>query len=152
MLALVSYLVEIARLNNGHTKLLYVNCDISDLISEATNRWKIQNPSKPLNVELNITDPAFHLDKERIRLIITYLLALASIRVTEGTVSLFVNDSEDALNVRVQSNGKKAVDKSEMDTAMIVFVTTSLVKLHRGRISDPQETEDGLLLSFSLPR
>jgi len=152
MLALVSYLVEIARLNNGHTKLLYGDCDVSELITEVTNRWKTQNPSRPLMVEMKISDPDFHLDKERARLIIMYLLALASIRITEGTLSLFAEDSEETLNIRVQSNGKKAVDKSEMDTAMIVFVTTSLVKLHGGQMDDPQETDDGLLMRLSLPR
>jgi len=152
MLALVSYLVEIARLNNGHTKLSPNNCDVSELITETTNRWKTQNPSTPLNVELNIANPAFQLDKERTRLIVMYLLTLASVRVTEGTVSLFANDSEDAVKIRIQSNGKKTVDKSEMDTAMILFVTTSLVKLHGGQMDNPQETNDGLALSFLLPR
>jgi len=152
MLSLVSYLVDIARLNNGNTKLLLNDCDISELITDVTNRWKIQNPSKPLNVELNIFNSAFHLDKERLRLIVTYLLTLASLRVTEGTVSLFASDSNDALKIRVQSNGKKAIDKSEMDTAMIIFVTTSLVNLHGGQMNNLQETEDRVLLSFSLPR
>lgn len=152
MLALISYLVDIARLNNGNTKLSLNDCDISELLTDVTNRWKTQNPSKPLNVELNISNSAVNLDKERMRLIVTYLLTLASLRVTEGTVSLFASDSNDALKIRAQSNGKKAIDKSEMDTAMIIFVTTSLVKLHGGQMDDPQETDDGVLLSFSLPR
>ncbi len=67
-------------------------------------------------------------------------------------MSLFASDSDDALKIRIQCNGKKAIDKSEMDTAMIIFVTTSLIELHGGQADDPQETEDGVLLSFSLPR
>lgn len=152
MLALVSYLVEIARLNNGHTKLSREDANIADVITETTNRWKTQNPSKPLSIETNFTDPNFNVDKAQMRQIISHMLSFASVRVTEGTVSLSASDSDNTLKVRVQSNGKKPVDKSEMDSAMLGFIIASLVKLHGGQMDNPQETDDGLLLKFSLSR
>ena len=152
MLALISYLVEIARLNNGHTKLSRENANVADIITEATNRWKTQNTSKPLSIETNFTDPTFNVDKAQFRQIISHLLSFASVRVTEGTVSLSASESNNELKVRVQSNGKKPMDKSEMDSAMLGYIITSLVKLHGGQMDDPQETDDGLLLKFSLPR
>ena len=152
MLALVSYLVEIARLNNGRLKLMRENGNIVDLITEATNRWKPQNASKPLSIETNFTNPTFNVDKAQMRQIISHLLSFASVRVTEGTVSLSASDSDNTLKIRVQSKGKKPIDKSEMDSAMLGFIITSLAKLHGGQMDDPQETDDGLLLKFSLPR
>lgn len=152
MLALISYLVEIARLNNGHTRLTREDTSMVDLITEATNRWKTQNRAKPLSVEMNFTDPVFSVDKAQMRQIVSHLLSFASVRVTEGTVALSASDSDDALKVRVQSNGKKPIDKSEMDSAMLGFIIASLVKLHGGQMDNPQETDDGLLLKFSLPR
>jgi len=152
MLALISYLVEIARLNNGHTKLSREDTSMVDILTEATNRWKTQNASKPLSIEMNFTNPTFNVDKAQMRQIISHLLSFASVRVTEGTVSLSASDSDDTLKIRVQSNGKKPIDKSEMDSAMLGFIIASLVKLHGGQMDDPQETEDGLLLRFSLPR
>ncbi len=152
MLALISYLVEIARLNNGHTQLSREDTNIDEIITETTNRWKTQNPSKPLTIETNLTNPVFNVDRAQTRQIISHLLSFASVRVTEGTVSLSANDSEDTLEVRVQSYGRKSIDKSEMDSAMLGFIITSLVKLHGGQMDDPQETEDGLLLKFPLPR
>ncbi|HEY5731379.1 MAG TPA: histidine kinase dimerization/phospho-acceptor domain-containing protein [Anaerolineales bacterium] len=152
MLALTSYLVEIARLNNGHLKLSREDANIPNLITEATNRWKIQNASRLLSVETTFADPVFNVDKAQMRQIISHLLSFASVRVTEGTVSLSAGDSDDTLKVRVQSNGKKPIDKSEMDSAMLGFITKSLIKLHGGQMDDPQETDDGLLLKFSLHR
>jgi K+-sensing histidine kinase KdpD len=152
MLALVTYLVEIARLNNGHLKLSRSDNNITEIITDATNRWKTQSTAKPLNIDVTIANPSFNVDKAQTRTIFMYLLTFASIRVTEGTVSLLADDSGNALNVKIQSNGKKAVDKSEMDSSMLEFITTSLVKLHDGQMDDPQETDDGLVLSFSLPR
>lgn len=152
MLALIGYLVEIARLNNGHTKLSLEEADITEIIDETTKRWKTQYASKPLHTDLTIARPAFHVDRGHIRQVFSHLLTFASIRLTEGTVTLSANDSDDSLKVRVQSNGTKSTDKFEMDATMLHFITASLVKLHGGQMDDPQETEDGLLLRFSLPR
>ena len=152
MLALVGYLVDIARLNNGHTKLSPEDTNLSDLITETTDLWKIKNPSKPLKMDVNFSNPIFKVDMAQMRQILSHMLTFADIRVTEGTVSLSASDTEDALKIKVQSSGKKGIDKFEMDSAMIVFVTTSLIKLHGGQMDDPQETEEGMLLSFSLPR
>lgn len=152
MLALVGYLVEIARLNNGHTNLSLEEVDIMEIIEETTKRWTTHYASKPLHSELTISNPAFHVDRGHIRQIFSHLLTFASIRLTEGTVSLSASDSDDALKVRIQSNGAKATDQFEMDVSMLRFITTSLIKLHGGQMDDPQETEDGWLLRFSLPR
>ncbi len=152
MLALISYLVEIARLNNGHIKLSREDANIEELITETMNRWKIQNTTKPLSIETSFGNPVFNFDKAHMRQIISHMLSFASVRVTEGTVLLSASDSDNALKIRVQSSGKKPIDKSEMDSAMLVFIIASLVKLHGGQMDHPQETEDGLLLKFSLPR
>ena len=152
MLALISYLVEIARLNNGHTKLTLEDANIVDIITETTNRWKTQNTSKPRSIETNIANPTFNVDKAQMRQIITHLLSFASIRVTEGAISLTASDPNDILEIRVQSRGKKPVDKSEMDSAMLGFIISSLIKLHGGQMDDPQETDDGLVLKLSLMR
>jgi hypothetical protein len=91
MLSLISYLVEIARLNNGHTQLSRENADIAELITETTSRWKTQNQTKPLTVETNLTNPIFNVDKAQMRQIISHLLSFASVRVTEG---LFVKHDD----------------------------------------------------------
>ena len=151
-LALISYLVDIARLNRGQMQLLREDNDIKEIIDETTTRWKAQNPSAPLNMDVNINNSIFNVDKMQMRQVISHLLTFVALRVTEGTVSLSINDSDNTLKVLVHSNGKKAVDKSEMDSAMLTFITSSLIKLHGGQMDDPQETDDGLMLKFSLPR
>jgi hypothetical protein len=128
------------------------NANIIDVVTEATNRWKIQNTSKTLSIETNISNPAFTVDVAQMRQIISHLLTFASIRVTEGTVSLSARDLNDTLEIRVQSRGNKPVDRSEMDSAMLGFITSSLIKLHGGQMDEPQELDDGLLLRFSLSR
>jgi len=151
-LALISYLVEIARLNNGRVTLALEERNLAEVILENAERWKNQNPAKPLTADIQIASPTFKIDPAQMRQIISHLLTFASVRVTEGTVSLSAKDDDQGLNVSVQSAGKKGVDKMEMDSAMLNFITSSLIKLHGGKMEEPQETDDGLLLSFSLPR
>ena len=152
MLALISQLVEIARINNGHMTLRREDLNLADFILEITERWKNQNPSKPLITDIQLSSPIFNIDPVQLRQIINYSLTFASIRVTEGTVSFSAWDDETSLTVKIQSTGHKAADKMEMDSAMLSFITTSLVKMHGGRMEETQETDDGLLLSFSLPK
>ena len=152
MLALIGYLVEIARLNNGQTQVTREETDLAEILVEAANRWKTQNPAKPLTLETNLTNPRFNVDRAQMRQIISHLLTFASLRVTEGTVSLSASDTNAELKIRAQSFGKKSADKFEMDSAMLDFIITSLVKLHGGQMADPQETDDGWLLTVTLPR
>ena len=152
MLALLSNLVDIARLNNGHTVLSRVETDLANFLGETAERWKTQNSAKPLTVNTQIIAPSFSVDPQQMRHIITHLLNFAAVRVTEGSISLSATDNDRGVDVSIQSTGKKAVDKSEMDSAMLSFIADSLIKLHGGKMGAPFETDDGLLLTFSLPR
>ncbi len=151
MLSLLSSLVEIARLNNGIT-LAREEKNLATIITENAERWKTQNPAKPLTFDIQISSPTYSVDPQQMRQIISHLLTFAAIRVTEGTVSLLAAENEQGVQVSIQSTGKKGPDKMEMDSAMLGFIAGSLIKLHGGVLHEPQETEDGMTLSFSLPR
>lgn len=152
MLTLVTNLVEMAHLNNGEIALQLEECSLTDLLEDIIDRWKLQNPQLPMTTRISISAPILKVDRVRQRQLISNLLTYASIRVTEGVMSISANDDEQGIYVNIQSAGKKARDKSEMDSAMLGFICASLIKLHGGKMDEPQETEDGMLLSFSLPR
>jgi signal transduction histidine kinase len=152
MLALISQLVEIARLNNGHLTLSRSDRDLADLLVETAERWKNQNPSKPLSTDIQIASPVFSIDPQQMRQVITYLLTLAALRVTEGAVLLSARGDELGLKLSIQSEGKKAADPMEMDVTMLGFIARALIKMHGGQMADPQETGTGLVLGFTLPR
>ncbi len=152
MLFFVNNLVEMARLNIGHITPQRVECDMPDLIRESTERWQTANPAKLLTVDIQITKPVFMADQMHMRQVIFTLLNYAALRITEGSLTLFASDKEDSLHVQIHSSGTKPLDKFELDSAMLNFVATALVKLHAGNMNEPQETQTGMSLSFSLPR
>jgi len=151
-LALISQLVEIARINKGHITLAHEERNPANFLTEIVDRWKIQNPTKPLSTDIQLTLPTISMDVLQTRQIIAHSLTFAAIRVSDGTLHLTARDDDKGLNITVQSTGKKAVDKMEMDTAMLDFIISSLVKLLGGSAEEPQELDDGFLLRFSLPR
>jgi K+-sensing histidine kinase KdpD len=152
MLTLVNNLVDMARLNKGQLPLIIKECNIAELIQDAADRWKIQNQKLPLTTSIAITEPTYNVDNTHLRNVVNNLLTFASIRVTEGAIALSATGDANGLNVSIQSAGKKSRDKFEMDSAMLGFICNSLIKMHSGKMEDPQETEDGLLLAFSLPK
>ena len=152
MLALISYLVEIARLNKAQVVISKEERDLNEFLTDVTNKWKNQNSTKPLTTDIQLTTPAFSFDQQQLRQIVNHLLTFAAVRVTEGTVMLTAREDDQVLNIRVQSFGKKGADKMEMDSAMLGFITATLLKLHGGTMEEPQETDDGFLLKLSLPR
>jgi signal transduction histidine kinase len=152
MLALIGYLVEIARLNIGHTQLAREAVNLNEILLETTNRWKAQNPTFTLAVEVNVPDSRFNLDRAQIRQLISHLLTFASLRVSAGNVTLSASASDTSLQLRAQSFGTKKADTAEMDTAMLTFIIASLARLHGGEMQPPEETENGLLLTVTLPR
>jgi K+-sensing histidine kinase KdpD len=152
MLTLINNLVVMARLNRGEIKLTRKEVNLAELIGEAMDSWKTQNLKIPLTSSITIINPAFRVDSGHVRTIISDLLTYAAIRVSEGAVSLAAGDDHKEVRVTVQSRGNKLRDKSEMDSAMLGFISSALVNLHGGKMDEPRETEDGLLLGFSLPR
>ena len=150
MLTLVANLVEMAHLNNGEIVLQRKEYHVADLLKDVTDQWALKNPALPLTASIELSAPNFNVDEVRLRQVVMNLLSYAALRVTAGTISLSANGDERGMTVTVQSAGEKSRDKFEMESAMLNFICSSLIKLHGGKLNEPQETEDGLLLEFSL--
>lgn len=152
MLSLLGNLVDMARLNNGQIKLAREKCDVTSLINKMAGQWQAQSPAKPLATDIRIAAPTFTVDANRLHQVISNLLTYAAIRVTDGSLALSATDDATGLNIVIKSSGVKSRDKSEMDCAMLEFISASLLKLHGGKMDTLEETEDGMLIVFSLPR
>lgn len=153
MLTLTNNLIDMARLNNGDIKIEQVRGDLAQSFTDATNRWKTQNPSKELQASINLNENVFTFDGARIRQVVNGLLTYAGNHVAEGgKLTLTARDDEKNIIVEIESSGEKARDKYEMDLAMIGFICRGLIGLHGGSLTIGEDTGHGLGLSFSLPK
>lgn len=151
MLFLLNNLVDMARLNTGQITLQKAECDMPSLFEETVERWKTANPSVQLNTKINISQATQIVDKLHLRQIVSTLLTYASLRITKGSLYFSVANEKDHLNFTIQSIGTKSVDKFELDSAMLSFVGTALIKLHGGDVAIHEDTDSGLLIGFYIP-
>lgn len=153
MLALTNNLIDMARLSTGDIKIEISECDLAQILTEATNRWKTQNPGKELNTSISLDHPAANLDSARIRQVVNGLLTYAGNHVT-GACKVFLRAQEDGnyFLIEIESKGEKARDKMELDLAMLGFITHGLIGLHGGTLELGEDTGAGLGLRFTLPK
>jgi signal transduction histidine kinase len=153
MLLLTSNLIDMARLNNGDIKIEITPANLAQILSDATTRWKNQNPNKELETDIDIKTPDTQLDTARMRQVISGLLTYAGNHVAEhGKVTLRARDDEKGYTIEIQSAGDKARDKFELDLAMFGFICCGLIGLHGGNLELGEESSSGFALKFTLPK
>ena len=153
MLALSNNLIDMARLNNGDIKVEINQGDMNLVLSEATSRWKIQNPGKELITNIDIQNSETRLDSARMRQVVSGLLTYAGNHVAEnGKVSLHAHENEKNFIIKIESAGEKARDKYELDLVMLGFICRGLINLHCGNLEFGEDTGSGFSLRFTLPK
>ena len=153
MLTLTSNLIDMARLNNGDIKIEMHPASLAQVLMDATNRWKTQNPGKELDTSFDIKTPETELDSARMRQIVSGLLTYAGNHVAEhGKVSLRALEDDQNFIIKIESAGEKARDKFEMDLAMFGFICRGLINLHGGTLELGEDIGTGLALKFTLPK
>ena len=156
MLALVSNLVDMARINRGETKTNFETGDVLPVIEEAAARWKAQNPAKELVTVSLVSSPALplHMDATRMRQIISNLLTYAALYIEDQGQLTFTFEEEEAaqLNLSIKSAGAKTRGVSKMDITMLNFISRALLELHGGKLLQCQESEQGANIRFTLPK
>jgi signal transduction histidine kinase len=153
MLMLTSNLIDMARLNNGDIKIEINPANLPQVLTDATNRWRTQNPGKELDTYIDIKTPETQLDIARMRQVVSSLLTFAGNHVAEpGKVFLRAHDDDKNYIVVIESSGEKARDKLELDLAMFGFICRGLIKLHGGDLELGEDTGSGFALKFILPK
>jgi signal transduction histidine kinase len=155
MLALVSNLVDMARINRGETKTSFNVGDVIPVIEEAAARWKAQNPTKELITVSLVTSPALplNMDASRIRQIVSNLLTYAALYIEDqGQLTFTLEEDAQQLNLAIKSAGTKNRGVSKMDTTMLNFISRSLLELHGGKLFECKENEQGANIRFMLPK
>ena len=153
MLGLTNNLIDMARLNNGEIKIEITDYSLIQVITEATDRWKTQNPSKELTTQIEIQTAETRMDSARLRQVVSGLLTYAGNHVAEhGKVSLHAREDDKNFMVEIESSGKKARDKFELDLAMLGFICRGLITLHGGNLEFGEDTGSGFALRFTFPK
>jgi signal transduction histidine kinase len=154
-LTLMNGLIDIARINQHEKELAPKNTDIEQLIAQGLAQWKKFNPDKEVQLDYQVlaSEKTIHTDEQISRQVISgFITYVALFCEAKATVTIIAADEPDWFLFTLTSAGVKNRLPSELDREMFGYVNRYLVEIQNGQIRQAEETEDGAIIRFALPK
>jgi two-component system, OmpR family, sensor histidine kinase VicK len=173
--ALITDILDVARIEAGTLILDKGNVDLTDLITTAIADVENQVKVSGKSIEISYSDKQIQqarenkeifidADKDRILQVLSNLLSNALKFTKEGRIAVTTEKEDNEVIVRVRDSGsgidreifprlfEKFASKSEKGTGLGLFISKSITEAHGGRIW-AENNPDGLgaMFAFSLP-
>ncbi|HKH87061.1 MAG TPA: ATP-binding protein, partial [Nitrososphaera sp.] len=173
--ALITDILDVARIDAGTLILERQNVDLRDIIttaiSDVENQLKVSGKRIEISYSHKQIQPArekkeiiIYADKDRILQVLSNLLSNALKFTKEGTIEITTTKEDNEVIVKVRDSGsgidseifprlfEKFASKSEKGTGLGLFLSKNITEAHGGRIwaeNNPDGT--GATFAFSLP-
>jgi len=154
-LTLLNGLIDIARINQHEKEANPKETDIEQLIAQGLAQWKKFNPGAEVQLDYQILTSVkmIHTDEQIARQIISSFIAYVSLYCeSKAAVTIIAADEPDWFLFTFTSAGVKARLPSELDLEMFGYVNCTLIELQNGQIRQAEETDDGAVVRFALPK
>jgi len=154
-LTLLNGLIDIARINQNEKEPIPKDTNIEQLIAQDLALWKKFNPGADLQLDYQVltSEKTICTDEQIGRQIIFNFLAYVVLFCeARAAVTIIAAEEQDCFLFTFTSAGEKARLSSEMEQEMFGFVTRALIELQNGQIRQAQETDDGAIVRFALPK
>jgi K+-sensing histidine kinase KdpD len=154
-LTLMNGLIDVARINQHEKMPRPKDTDIEQLIAQGLAYWKKFNPGVDAQTDYQILTMAKTLqtDEQIIRQVIAGFIAYVGLYCeTKAKIAITVEEQAKWFLFTFTSAGMKARLPSEMDREMFGYVNRSLIEMQQGEIRQAEETDDGAIIQFALPK
>jgi signal transduction histidine kinase len=173
--ALITDILDVARIEAGTLILDKGNVDLTDLITTAKADVENQVKVSGKNIEISYSDKQIQqarekmeifidADKDRILQVLSNLLSNALKFTKEGRIAITTEKEDNEVIVRVRDSGsgidreifprlfEKFASKSEKGTGLGLFISKNITEAHGGRIWAENNPDGiGAMFAFSLP-
>lgn len=153
-LAMMSALVDIARLGRGERNPTLGAVPVDYLLQQTLSEWT-RKYHKENAVELTLSAPNVQIqaDEIMIRQCFAYWISYVNEFVQNAVViNIQVEEQSDACLFTIRSSGEKRQPPPECDLTLYGFVAKGILDLHQGELVQLEEDEQGALVQFSLPK
>jgi signal transduction histidine kinase len=154
-LLLVNGLIDIVRLERHEKEVNLADMDIKLLLEQGLAFWKKFNPASTLQTDFQIMTSSSHLntDEGMLRQVLcSFIMVVAQYIDPQAKVTLTAEEEPDWLVFKVAGAGKKVQPFSQLDLRMQGYIGRALVEMQQGEIRSAEETDDGAVISFALPK
>jgi K+-sensing histidine kinase KdpD len=154
-LTLVNGLIDIARINRREKPAKPKETDIEQLVAQGLAQWKKFNPGTELQTDYQVltSTKTIETDEQVIRQVIAGLIAYAGLYCEgKARISITVVEQSKWFLFTFTSTGIKARQPSELDREMQGYINRRLVEMQGGEIRQVEETDDGAIVQFALPK
>ena len=166
--AMVDDLLDATKLQSGDVILKKSQIDIPTLVKAQIKRFTPETGNRQIRMEMSDQFPVIVADEDRIKQLLTNLIANALKYSEEGDIIISGQDLGEEIKVCVSDHGKgfdpKDVPfvfqrfyrsdsdaKSTKGTGLGLYLCKSIVLAHGGRIWIDEDYKDGARVCFTLP-
>ena len=173
--ALITDILDVARIEAGTLILDRENVNLSDLIATAIEDAQNQIKASAKTIEISYShkqiqntqekkDLTVNADKDRVLQVLSNLLSNALKFTNEGRIAIITQKEDNQVIVKVKDSGngidpeifpklfEKFASKSEKGTGLGLFISKNIIEAHGGRIwAENNADGTGATFAFSLP-
>jgi K+-sensing histidine kinase KdpD len=154
-LTLLNGLIDIARLNRHEKKPNPIDTDIEQLIAQGLAQWKKFNPDADARMDYQVLTSAktIRADEQLNRQVVSGFIAYVALYCeAKVKITITVADEPDWFLFTFTSTGVKACLPSELDRQIFGYVNRALIEMQKGEIRQAEETDQGAIVRFALPK
>lgn len=153
-LAMMNGLVDMARLGRGERELTPDAHSLDYILQQAVSEWQRKyHKDNPVEIIYSAPEAQINADEIMIRQGIGHWISYVNEFVQEDAkITIEADKQPENCILIIQSRGKKVTPPAESDLTLYGFVALKILELHQGELLKLEETEQGALIQFSLPR
>jgi len=154
-LTLVNGLIDIARINRHEKAAKAKETDIEQLVAQGLAQWKKFNPGTDAQTDYQVltSTKTVLTDEQVIRQVVAGLISYVGLYCeTKAKISITVVEQAKWFLFTFTSAGVKSRQPSELDLEMQGYINRRLVEMQQGEIRQVEETDDGAIVQFALPK
>jgi len=153
-LAMISALVDMARLGRGERQLTPDFHPVDFILQQTISEWQ-RKYHKENRVEIQFSAPQIQIQADEIIIrqgIAQWISYVNEFVQEQARIEIQVEAQPEVALFNIESRGIKRQPPPECDLTMYGFVAQKILELHDGKLLNLSETEQGACVQFSLPK
>ncbi|MCY8145938.1 sensor histidine kinase ResE [Bacillus inaquosorum] len=169
---LVNDLLDLARMESGHTGLHYENINVNEFLEKIIRKFSgvAKEKNIALHQDISLTEEEFMFDEDKMEQVFTNLIDNALRHTSSGgSVSIAVHSVKDGLKIDIKDSGSgipeedlpfiferfykadKARTRGRAGTGLGLAIVKNIVEAHNGSITVHSRMDKGTTFTFYIP-